>query len=150
MTAGTLSGARLIMAQKMFMHRSNEKSRGFYVLGTALCGHPNVVHGGVLATLLDEGLGWLVIARLGKGVNAVTARLEVNYRRPVIALNDEWGRALGGGGLVFLEAEVAEVVDGRKAVVKGTMKDEEGKVLVEAEAVFVVPRGWKPRPLIES
>jgi acyl-coenzyme A thioesterase PaaI-like protein len=40
-------------------------------------GLPGQVHDGILAFLMDEGMGW--IARHGAGVNSVTAKLEVNF-----------------------------------------------------------------------
>jgi len=42
-------------------------------------GYDGVVHGGIVSTLLDEIMARYVYS---KGVNAVTARLEIRYRRP--------------------------------------------------------------------
>jgi acyl-coenzyme A thioesterase PaaI-like protein len=43
-------------------------------------GWAGVVHGGLLATALDETMARLLWE---KGINAITGRLEVRYRRPV-------------------------------------------------------------------
>jgi beta-phosphoglucomutase family hydrolase len=43
-------------------------------------GWPGVLHGGVIATLLDEGMGW---ATRFAGLDCVTARLQVSFRRPI-------------------------------------------------------------------
>ncbi len=43
-------------------------------------GYEGVVHGGIVATMLDEAMAWAVLAA---GAVAVTGRLEVNYARPV-------------------------------------------------------------------
>jgi acyl-coenzyme A thioesterase PaaI-like protein len=57
--------------------------------GTAVCtlepraefgGWSNIMHGGIVATLLDEAMAH---AAIGAGVRAVTARIEVRFRRPV-------------------------------------------------------------------
>lgn len=43
-------------------------------------GFPGLVHGGLLALLLDEAMGWAMYA---DEVFAVTARMETRFRRPV-------------------------------------------------------------------
>ena len=141
--AGTLRGHRKITANVCFVHRDGVRAVSLLRIGNALCGHPNVVHGGVLATVADEALGRLAVAQFPDG-GAVTARLEVNYRAPARAVDELFVR----DGVVVLEAEVVEVAE-RKATVKGVLKDEDGKTLVNTKALFVVPRNWRPRPLAE-
>ena len=57
--------------------------------GTVVCptmvadsfeGHPGYLHGGIIATLLDETMSKAVRAR---GLTAMTRHLEVDYKRPV-------------------------------------------------------------------
>jgi uncharacterized protein (TIGR00369 family) len=43
-------------------------------------GHPGFVHGGVIATLLDEAMSKSVRAR---GLTAMTGKMDIHYRRPV-------------------------------------------------------------------
>jgi uncharacterized protein (TIGR00369 family) len=43
-------------------------------------GPDGYIHQGILAFLMDEGMGW--ISRHGAGVNSVTARMEIEYLRP--------------------------------------------------------------------
>jgi len=45
-------------------------------------GYPNVVHGGIQATLMDEVASWAVYAVLGTG--GVTYRLDIHYKKPVL------------------------------------------------------------------
>ncbi|KAK4993927.1 hypothetical protein LTR50_000141 [Elasticomyces elasticus] len=106
-------------------------------LGPALCGHPYIVHGGLLATLLDEGLARCCFPALPNKVG-VTANLTINYRKPCPAES-----------YVVLRAETLNV-EGRKAWVRGWIEllAEEGQEgepvrLVEAEALFIEPRGAK-------
>jgi acyl-coenzyme A thioesterase PaaI-like protein len=103
-------------------------------LGNKVCGHPGMVHGGLLATLMDEGLARTCFAALPNKVG-VTANLQINYRAPCKA-----------GQFVVLKGETTKV-DGRKAFVKGrietlTPDGSPGKVLVEGEALFVEPKGY--------
>jgi acyl-coenzyme A thioesterase PaaI-like protein len=43
-------------------------------------GYPGVAHGGIAAAAIDEAMGWAMYAA---GAWAMTARLEVKYRRPL-------------------------------------------------------------------
>ncbi|HEX3723765.1 MAG TPA: PaaI family thioesterase, partial [Nitrolancea sp.] len=43
-------------------------------------GYDRMTHGGIVATLLDEAMSWAVI---DSGRLAVTARMELQFRRPV-------------------------------------------------------------------
>jgi len=45
-------------------------------------GYPNVLHGGIQATLLDEVASWAVYAVAGTG--GVTSRINVQYKKPVL------------------------------------------------------------------
>lgn len=53
----------------------------FFHLGDKLAGHPKIVHGGFVATLLDELTCGLGIQNF-ESRKAVTANLNVNYRQP--------------------------------------------------------------------
>ena len=101
-------------------------------LGTDLCGHVGMVHGGLLATMMDEGLARCCFAALPNKIG-VTAKLTMNYRAPAPA-----------GEFVVLKAQVVKV-ERRKAWVEGRMEilgdgNEPGKLLVEGEGLFVEPK----------
>lgn len=85
-------------------------------------GGPGVAHGGVVAAVLDDLLGYLLY-RLGRPM--VTARLEVDYRRPVL-LDLE----------VSAAAEIVSI-DGRKVWTHGELHDPAGALLAEARGLFV-------------
>ena len=58
LTAGTLRGPGKLALPPLVRARKDEKASIVIIhLGTALCGHEGIVHGGMLATLLDESLG---------------------------------------------------------------------------------------------
>ncbi|KAH9845477.1 Thioesterase superfamily [Teratosphaeria destructans] len=106
-------------------------------LGPGLCGHPGIVHGGMLATMLDEGLARACFPALPNRVG-VTASLKIDYRVPCPA-----------DSYVVLRARTTKV-EGRKAWVEGWIEVldpdggvGEGKRLVEAEALFIEPKGAK-------
>jgi acyl-coenzyme A thioesterase PaaI-like protein len=105
-------------------------------LGSSLCGHPGIVHGGLLATILDEGLARACFPALPNKIG-VTASLKIDYRSPCPA-----------GSYVVLRAETTKV-EGRKAWVKGWIEvlgdgvEATGVKVVEAEALFIEPKGAK-------
>lgn len=85
-------------------------------------GAPGFAHGGFVALLLDEAFGMAVVAR---ELSAVTARLTVEYRLPVRI-----------GQRVMAEARL-DHADGRKLSLSGSVRAEDGTVLVRATALFM-------------
>jgi uncharacterized protein (TIGR00369 family) len=86
-------------------------------------GYPGVVHGGIVAAILDEVSGRSMI-RGEPPRFMVTAKLEVRYRKPVPV-----GRRL------LLEGRAKED-NGRVATVTGAIYDENHVLLAEVEAVL--------------
>lgn len=84
-------------------------------------GAPGLAHGGVLASALDEALGYL-LAVLHQP--AVTGRLEVDYLRPVPV-----------GSVLIISAECTGV-QGRKIYTRAVGRIE-GRDVVRAQGVFV-------------
>ena len=102
--------------------------------GTVVCpvsipeqfeGHPGFLHGGIIATLLDESMSKAVRAR---GLTAMTRHLEVDYRRPVPSLAP-----------IRLEGRIVRD-EGRKHWVEATIFDAESAILAHGKGVFVEVR----------
>jgi acyl-coenzyme A thioesterase PaaI-like protein len=96
-------------------------------LGKAHEGPPGLVHGGVVATLLDHVLARSVRAA---GFGGLTATLTVTYRRPVRL-----------GVSLLLTAEVGEN-DGRRTTARARLVAESDRdtTLAEAEGLFIALR----------
>jgi hypothetical protein len=63
LTAGTLRGpSKLAIKPLVFSTRDETESYIILHLGRSLCGHDGIVHGGLLATVMDETLGRTVCA----------------------------------------------------------------------------------------
>jgi len=139
LTGSTLLGPGRIVVPPLSWNEKGGKSMVSVVyLGSDLCGHPGVVHGGLLATMLDEGFARCCFAALPHQVG-VTAHLEINYRKPAKA--DTY---------VVLRAKTTKV-EGRKAWVEGrietlTRPGETPTVLAEASALFISPKFAKASP----
>lgn len=53
-------------------------------LGTHLNGHPKIIHGGIIALLFDEAMGWARVVLTNNSHNVyVTANLNIDYRSPL-------------------------------------------------------------------
>lgn len=137
LTSGPMSGSAGISVQQVFWNEA--ENRGIIVLhfGSAVCGWPGVVHGGALATVLDESLGRVAI-RGFPAKTGVTANLDLNYRRPVLA--NQW--------YVIRVQPIREGATDRKMWVSGTLEDLQERVCVEAKGLFVVPKGFSPRQIL--
>ena len=138
LTAGTLQGPGKIPVPPLVFVDEGKSLVSLSYLGTELCGHAGIVHGGLLATLLDEGLARCGFGALPNGI-AVTASLAINFRKPAPA-----------GSFVVLKAETIRC-EGRKVWVKGRIEtlgdgEEPGETLVDAEGLFVEPKYAKVRP----
>jgi uncharacterized protein (TIGR00369 family) len=107
-----------------------EKADGAVHSRTAIsrkyAGYRDFAHGGIVATMLDEAMGWAMLHLAGK--HGVTKTLSVNYRRPV-----------------FVEREI--VVSARvtanevsNVTLEARIEDARGRLLATAEGEWAVVR----------
>ncbi len=95
------------------------------------CGYNNVVHGGLIAAVMDEGMAWAVKEKSGSW--ALTVDFHLRYRKPlepfkkyVVVANTD-----GGGG--------------RKIMAAAEILNEAGESMARAEAIFLPGREAQPR-----
>ncbi|KAF2500593.1 hypothetical protein BU16DRAFT_523373 [Lophium mytilinum] len=108
-------------------------------LGDGVNGHPDLCHGGFVATLMDEVMGVLLTINMERAsswrrgepsdLGLFTAYIKVNYKRPVPTPN------------VVLATARFEKKEGKKAWVVGSIEDGMGVVYATGEALFVQPKG---------
>jgi len=141
LTAGILTGPSKMVVPPLSWHTKGSPENGelpelvsISYVGHDLCGHPGILHGGFLATMLDEGLVKACVPALPHHVG-MTANLNVNYRAPAMA-----------GNYLVLKARTTKV-EGRKAWVEGWIetlvdesKGEKPLRLVEATALVIEPK----------
>ena len=85
-------------------------------------GPPGYLHGGIIATLLDEAMSKTTRAR---GLTTVTGQMEVNYLRPVHSAKP-----------IRLEGRLLRS-EGRKHWTEGRILDPRGRVLATSKGLFV-------------
>ncbi len=101
---------------------ATQRIRGSFRIGQQYQGGSGYLHGGIIATILDEVMG--KVSRF-HGIQAVTAELNVDYLRPVPVDTD----------LVVEGYEVKR--DGRNLHVVGEIRNASGMVLARSRARFV-------------
>lgn len=133
LASGTLIGpGRVVVPPFSWNDKEGKEMVSIFYVGTDLCGNPGVVHGGFLATVLDEGMARCCFAALPNKVG-VTANLDINYRKPIPA-----------SSYVVLRARTTKV-ERRKAYVEGRLETlvapgETPTLLTEATALFIEPK----------
>jgi uncharacterized protein (TIGR00369 family) len=88
-------------------------------------GHPSYLHGGVIATLLDEAMSKSIRAR---GLTAMTGRMEIDYLRPVPS-----GAPLRMEGCIVRS-------EGRKHWTEARILNARGTALAQAKGLFIEVR----------
>jgi acyl-coenzyme A thioesterase PaaI-like protein len=106
----------------MRMERDGDRVRGSVELDRRHEGAPGYAHGGAVTTILDDALGMLLFVLRQP---AVTARIEVDFRRPAFI-----GRPFD------VEAWV-DRVEGRKLWMAAVLRDA-GETVAEARSLFLV------------
>jgi acyl-coenzyme A thioesterase PaaI-like protein len=134
-----LSSLLTDLLQKVFWNDKEQSAISVVFLGNGLEGWPTIVHGGALATVIDENLGRVAVRRL-PARTAVTANLAVKYRAPVYS----------GNFYTFHSSIDQERSSDRKAYVTGEVRDPVGRVCVQASALFVVPKTYKLQEIGEQ
>lgn len=104
-----------------------------FTLGRQLTSHLHIIHGGAIATLIDEYFVKVALP-LTPDNFAVTASLEIKYLKP-IKIDDD-----APSVNVILDCFIVKNVENRKFRVKGCLRDVNGAKYCIGELVVVVPR----------
>ena len=133
-----VSGSGNPMGIAIKVRREGDHAVADFNLGAAFEGAPQRAHGGIVAAIFDDVMGYVLVLHR---TPAFTGRLTVNYRAPVPMGVDMSVRA-------WLESR-----SGRKLMMRAEMRlatDPEHPVICDAEALFVaIPPerlGLAPQP----
>ncbi|RYC55646.1 hypothetical protein CHU98_g10562 [Xylaria longipes] len=107
-----------------------DEVKAFLTLGNGLNGWPNVCHGGLVTTILDEVIGMLVPINRERGQmpagTYMTAYLNTTFVKPVPT------------PATILTRTWFTKVEGRKYFTEGTIEDENGVILARADALYIL------------
>ena len=87
-------------------------------------GWENVAHGGIVSTLLDEVMSWMIM--YFKKIFLVTRKMEVKYIRPVLI-----------GTPLVIKGEVMDDSKPPKIRARADIRDDKGNLLVKSIGEFV-------------
>jgi len=105
------------------------RCRAVFIPDRRFQGWKDILHGGIISTLLDEALAHAYGGQArGAGEAAVTAELAVKFRKPVKI-----------GESVVLEGRVVSA-SGRVIEGESTLSDESGTVLASATGKLIKPK----------
>lgn len=87
-----------------------------------LCGWSNLVHGGIISTMLDEAMGWAALIILKKLV--VSKSITVDFLKPVLI-----------GQEIRVEGNVREINSEREAMLQGFIFNDNGEMLARSSSL---------------
>jgi len=94
-----------------------------YMVPEHLCGWANIVHGGIVTTLLDEVMGWAALVILRKPL--LSKSISVDFLKPVLT-----------GSEIRVEGSVLEVRSEKEAVMQGAISDTDGQQCARSSSVI--------------
>lgn len=110
---------------KLTFEEDDEKLYASWQPDPVFQGYLNVLHGGIIATLLDEAGAWCVYVKAG--TSGVTASLTVRYLKPVYISK----------GMVSVEARLVTKGE-KKALLSASLFDGDGKLCAEADLDYFI------------
>lgn len=112
---------------KMEFYTNKERNSVYSWLAVPnhMCGWGNLVHGGIVTTILDEAMGWAAVTILQKFF--LTKTLTTNFYQPIFA-----------GQEIFVTGDVLETRNNRKAEVQAAVYDSNGKLSARATSIISV------------
>jgi uncharacterized protein (TIGR00369 family) len=87
-----------------------------------LCGWSNLVHGGIISTILDEAMGWAALVILKKLV--VSKSITVEFIKPVLI-----------GKEIKVEGFASKMNSEREAVLHGSIRNEDGELCARSSSL---------------
>lgn len=94
-------------------------------VGPHLCGWDNLVHGGVVSTLLDEIMSWTAIRFLKRFI--LTKTMRVDFVRPVYTDSE-----------LTIEGRIDAVRRNREATIQGRLYNDREQLCARSEGVYAL------------
>ncbi len=108
---------------KMEFYTNEESIHSWVKIPEHLCGWNNLVHGGVISTMLDEVMGWAAIHLLKLIV--LTKTMTIDFIQP-ISINDE----------LKVESRITKFENKGEVIIEGTVHNERGELCARSTGLF--------------
>lgn len=109
----------------MTFETNGQQIRTKLIVPSQFRGWSKLIHGGVISTILDETMSWAAIFLTKRFI--LTKQMTVQFLRPIYV-----GSSLCGIGYI------KEITGERRAIVKGELFDDQGKLCATSEGEFVL------------
>lgn len=108
---------------EFYLNEERDSVVSWYTVPDHLCGWANLVHGGVVTTLLDEVMGWTALVVLQKFL--LSKSIAVDFLKPVLA-----------GSELKIQGRVLEVKSDKEAVTEGSIYDQDEELCARAYSLI--------------
>ena len=109
----------------MHFYSDNKSVISYVSVPEHFCGWENIVHGGIVSTILDEIMGWTAIFLLKKA--ALTKRMTIDFLKPVIVKQE-----------LFVQGELVEMTSEHHAIIKAAIYNPHDEICAESQGTFRV------------
>ena len=128
-TEETISNFVLLYKNGATPNSPVEEAKAIFTIGGGLNGFPDIVHGGMVASLMDEVMGFLSVQNRIIGATRqgkyMTVYLNTQFKAPLMANS------------TYLAVARVDKLEERKIFISQTIQDGEGKVLATGDALFI-------------
>jgi uncharacterized protein (TIGR00369 family) len=115
---GNPSGLKM----EFYANEARDLVVSWYSVPDCFCGWGDVVHGGIVCTILDEAMGWACLALARRLL--LSKSIAVDFLRPVRS-----------GQEIRVEGSVREMISDREAVMQGCIYDDRDEICARASSI---------------
>lgn len=108
---------------KLSFHYSNGKITTEFIPSMIYQGYKDIIHGGIITTVLDEAM---IQAAIAEGMTPVTAEINVRFKKPLLA-NEK----------AIAEAEIIKKNSRLIEAQSRLLKESDGTIIAEASAKLI-------------
>ncbi|MCB1160093.1 MAG: PaaI family thioesterase, partial [Leptospiraceae bacterium] len=110
---------------KMVFFTNGESVVSEFRIPEHLCGWDDIVHGGIISTILDETMSWSSIYLLKRFI--LTQSMKVNFIKPIFT-----------GRVSYSQGRIKRMLNPRKAVVEAYLYNEKKELCASSRGIFVL------------
>ena len=107
---------------KFFINENRDSVVSWLSVPDHLCGWSNIVHGGIVSTMLDEAMGWAGLAILKRLV--VSRSMSVDFLKPVFI-----------GKEIRVEGKIGSIDSERKATLQGCIYNDNSEICAQSSSI---------------